>query len=173
MRPFSLLAAVLAGAAALAVAGTTFAQSGSLPTRRTGYWETTMTMGGPHHMAMKTMFCTDPTVEQHVSILGHSMTQNMCSKRDVRRTLTGWTFDWVCKTGAMTTSTTASVTGDFQTAYHYEAVSRMSPPPAPGLGETRMVADAKWIGPCPAGRKPGDMVMPGGMVMNIAKTGTQ
>jgi hypothetical protein len=27
--------------------------------------------------------------------------------------------------------------------------------------------EAKWLGPCKAGQKPGDMVMPGGQTMNV------
>jgi hypothetical protein len=35
-------------------------------------------------------------------------------------------------------------------------------------GQRRAVTDMKYLGACPAGRKPGDVVMPGGMVMNMA-----
>ena len=36
-----------------------------------------------------------------------------------------------------------------------------------GKAQPPVHMEAKWTGARPAGRKPGDMVMPGGMVMNI------
>jgi hypothetical protein len=30
-----------------------------------------------------------------------------------------------------------------------------------------MTMTAKWLGPCAAGQRPGDMIMPNGMKMNI------
>jgi hypothetical protein len=34
-------------------------------------------------------------------------------------------------------------------------------------GSHKMVLDAVWQGPCPAGFKPGDMELPGGMKINV------
>ena len=33
--------------------------------------------------------------------------------------------------------------------------------------ETHMKIAAKWVGPCAAGQKPGDIVMGNGMTMNV------
>jgi hypothetical protein len=42
---------------------------------------------------------------------------------------------------------------------------------APGgqrvYGESRMKIEAKWLGACAAGQKPGDVVMSNGMSMNV------
>jgi Protein of unknown function (DUF3617) len=169
MRLSALLSVACAATIVMTVEAS--AQNATLPMRRAGYWEVTITAHAPRDTVMKSMFCTDATVEQHVSVLGKSMAQNVCSRTAVRRTATGWTFDGSCKAGAMTITTSATVSGDFQTHYHFDAVSHMSPPPAPGYGDSTTSADGKWLGPCPAGRKPGDMVMPNGMVVNIASMG--
>jgi hypothetical protein len=34
-----------------------------------------------------------------------------------------------------------------------------------------MVMEMKWLGACPAGRVPGDVVMPGGQVFNMTAAG--
>ena len=47
---------------------------------------------------------------------------------------------------------------------------RSSGPPPPGLGESgvrRMAVTAKWIGRCAKGQRPGDVIMPGGMTVNV------
>ncbi|HEY2254186.1 MAG TPA: hypothetical protein VGI11_00995, partial [Variovorax sp.] len=71
----------------------------------------------------------------------------------------------------ITTATTHSViTGDFNTAYHMESRSTYSPPMM-GRSEGAIAMDAKWLGPCQAGQKPGDMMMPNGMKMNVFEMG--
>ena len=40
------------------------------------------------------------------------------------------------------------------------------PGAAPG-GGTQMTIAAKWLGPCAAGQKPGDVMMGNGMKMNV------
>ena len=60
-------------------------------------------------------------------------------------------------------------TGD--TAYHMESKSHWDPPMM-GKADNTTTQDGQWTGACPAGMKPGDMVMPGGMKMNILEPGT-
>jgi hypothetical protein len=36
-----------------------------------------------------------------------------------------------------------------------------------GRKEGTAIVEAKWVGPCKAGQKPGDMMMPNGMKMNV------
>jgi hypothetical protein len=59
----------------------------------------------------------------------------------------------------MTIATSGTARGDLSSSYHMESVTRMTPAPAPQLAETHMTIDAKWLGPCPAGKKPGDVVI--------------
>ena len=41
-------------------------------------------------------------------------------------------------------------------------------PPMHGMSQSNMTLDARWLGACKAGQKPGDVIMPnmGGMNMN-------
>jgi hypothetical protein len=34
-------------------------------------------------------------------------------------------------------------------------------------GPINMTITAKWLGPCEAGQKPGDLILPGGMKINL------
>ena len=40
-------------------------------------------------------------------------------------------------------------------------------PPQHGMKEMKMSQDARWLGACKAGQKPGDVMMPGGPKMNM------
>ena len=40
-------------------------------------------------------------------------------------------------------------------------------PGMPADGSSQMTITAKWLGPCAAGQKPGDVIMANGMTMNV------
>ena len=81
------------------------------------------------------------------------------------------TVDSVCTFGGTTTTSHAVVTGSFDSAYTMKVAStRAGGPPMPGGApgaETHMTIEAKWLGPCAAGQKPGDVIMSNGMSMNV------
>ncbi|MCY1510598.1 hypothetical protein D9M68_449800 [compost metagenome] len=90
----------------------------------------------------------------------------MCSKQDLRLEGVKLVIDSVCKIGPTTATSRAVMTGDFSSAYRVESKSTYSPP-LMGRTEGTSVVDAKWVGPCKPGQKPGDMVMGNGMKMNM------
>jgi hypothetical protein len=166
LLPLATASAVLV-AAALAPSLTT-AQSPAPPQRKPGWWETTMTMSAPMAMKQTMRTCTDAASEKANNAFSSNMqARGTCTQGPIRRTPAGWAFSSTCKEGKMTTTTSGVVSGDFNSGYRMEAVTRMSPAPMPQMAETRMTVDAKWLGACPAGRKPGDVVMANGMVMNM------
>ena len=55
-------------------------------------------------------------------------------------------------------------TGSFDSSY----TMTMTNQPPPGLPVLPTVSvSAKWLGPCTAGQKPGDMIMPNGKTINL------
>jgi hypothetical protein len=66
----------------------------------------------------------------------------------------------VCRHQGTTATTDAVITGDFDKAYRNDMVTRFSPPQN-GIKEMKMVQEARWLGPCKPGQKPGDVIMPG------------
>jgi hypothetical protein len=81
------------------------------------------------------------------------------------------TIDSVCKFGTATTTSHAVVTGKFDSGYTVDVTStRAGGAPVSGMpasGSTHMKLEAKWLGACAAGQKPGDMMMGNGMKMNV------
>jgi hypothetical protein len=66
------------------------------------------------------------------------------------------------------------VTGSFERAYTMRSTStRQGGPQTPGAtpGQTtQTTVEAKWLGPCKADQKPGDVTMENGTKMNILDT---
>ena len=102
--------------------------------------------------------------------LGMNAAQGMCSRKDIQRTGDVVTLDSECKMGDMKMTSHAVMTFTGDTAYRTNIQSH-SEPPMMGRSNSTMTQEAKWVGPCPAGMQPGDMVAPNGMKMNLKSTG--
>jgi hypothetical protein len=138
------------------------------PQRKSGWWEMTMQMSAPVPMTQKMNLCTDPATEARNSAFAAQQNPGAdCTNGPVTPTAGGWRFSSTCRTGGMTMTTTGVATGDFNSNYRVESTTRMTPAPMPQMAESKMVITSRWLGPCPAGRVPGDMVMGNGMVMNL------
>jgi len=125
-----------------------------------------MAMNIPGHRIVTMHYCTDMATEKKFSAFGQTANPGMCSKREMHRTPAGMTFESVCTIGGRTMTTTGVATGDFQTHFHIHT-SIHAAPAAPGMAGQTVDIEGKWLGACPPGRKPGDMVMDGGVVMNM------
>lgn len=158
------------GAATTASAGAPAAGApATMPTRKPGLWTQTVNTGD---MTQTTRICIDESVDKAMSVVGSQMSKDMCSKNAVTRVAGGYAFESVCNVGAGmgTTTTKGTVTGDFNSKYKVEAETSVTGANAAQMnGAHKMTVEAAWAGPCPAGFAPGDMELPGGMKMNIAK----
>jgi hypothetical protein len=77
---------------------------------------------------------------------------------------TGYILDSVCSFAGMSITSHAEITGDFNSAYTVKSTSH-GPAATPRNANTTI--EAKWLGACKADQKPGDIMMPGGMTLNI------
>jgi hypothetical protein len=132
-----------------------------LPTRKAGLWEikTTAAAGRSFQIQQCVDAKTDQAMQAHVG----SMPQRDCSKRDVQKSGDTTTIDSVCTVAGKTLTAHVVITGSFDSGYTMVITSQSDALPAPRT--TTM--SAKWLGPCAADQKPGDMIMPNGTRMNI------
>jgi hypothetical protein len=160
---------LLALCAAFAIpAAASRAATPPIPARKAGWWEinTQVTANSPMMFATVHL-CTDAATEAKTSAFAARQAPDAdCSSGPTARTAAGWSFAMTCKMQGMTMTTAGTASGDFNSNYRAESTTRMSPAPMPQLAETRTVMTSRWLGACPAGRKPGDMVMGNGMVVN-------
>jgi hypothetical protein len=137
-----------------------------LPTRKAGLWEMKMVRTGGSVPDMTMQHCTDATTDKQMST-SFSPGKETCAKQDIQKTATGYVSDSVCSVAGMTVTSHAEITGDFNSAYTVKATSRTEGGPANLNREATTTIEAKWLGACKADQKPGDIVMPGGIKMNI------
>jgi hypothetical protein len=152
---------------ALSLPSFTLAQSSPLPQRKPGWWELQVTIQGatatPAKQVMK--LCTDPAIDRVQSPFGINQSAR-CPPIQATRTAAGWDVASTCPVAGMTVSTQGHATGDFESRYHVDLITRTTPPITPQTAEIKIGMDATWLGPCPADKKPGDVEMT--MNLNVA-----
>jgi hypothetical protein len=160
------LSTVAACMVASAIACPAFALD--FPSRKPGLWEIQTGDGtGKGPAAGHTMQqCIDAASDKALRDMGQGMGKDMCSKQELRADGGKLVMDSVCKIGNTTATSHAVMSGDFGSAYRMESKSSYNPP-LMGRAEGTSVMEARWIGPCKADQKPGDMVMSNGMKMNV------
>jgi Protein of unknown function (DUF3617) len=146
------------------------ASAQDLPKRKSGLWEINMdssngrSKGGKERMMTQ---CVDQSKDDVFRQMGQQMErENKCTRTNIQRAANRLSFESACDFGSMKTTSKAMITGDFNTAYKMEIHSRYDPPMM-GLSEGTTIIDAKWVGACKAGQRPGDVTVAGGMTMNI------
>ena len=160
MRYLVLVAGLLIAAPAGAV---------DLPTRKAGLWELTMDFHNTRLPQQTMRQCTDADSDRLMNLNFAGSNEQACSKKDIVPSNGGYVIDSECTFGGMTTVSHAVVTGSFDSAYAVDVAStrRGGPPGMPANGASHMSITAKWIGPCAAGQKPGDVIMSNGVKMNV------
>jgi len=138
-----------------------------LPVRKAGLWEMKVLHTGSAVPDMTMQHCTDETTDKEMSTSFSPMAKEMCSKQDVQKTATGYVSDSVCGIAGMSITSHAEITGDFNSAYTVKSSSHSERGPTGVPRDSTTTIEAKWLGACKADQKAGDIMMPGGMKMNI------
>src|SRR5437660_4440448 len=140
-----------------------------MPSRKAGLWEMTMTYEGRGAPPQTMQQCIDAATDKAMQDMSAGPRGQSCSKRETKKVGNTIVFDTVCSTGTGTSTTHGVVSGDFNSAYTVKINAKREGGPAiPNMPpETNMTVESKWLGPCKADQKPGDMIMGNGMKMNV------
>jgi hypothetical protein len=138
-----------------------------LPVRKAGLWEMKVQRAGSPAPDMTMQHCTDETTDKEMSTALSPVGKEMCSKQDIQKTATGYLTDSVCGIAGMPITSHAEITGDFNSAYTVKSTSHSERGPAGVPRDSTTTIEAKWLGACKPDQKAGDIMMPGGMKMNI------
>jgi len=138
-----------------------------LPIRRAGLWEITITKDGIPPQVMQQ--CTDAETDKLMNAFSGGMGAELCSKQQIRKVGGTLVIDATCKIGPMTSVSQSVVSGNFNSNYTVKVTSKIEGVPAAvqSMAGGVTTIQARWVGACTAGQKPGDIVMPGGKTMNI------
>ncbi len=139
--------------------------AGDLPHRKPGLWELKMQVPGmPQPMVSQQ--CIDEKTDDLMQSHGQAQMKQQCSKNSVRRDGDKVIAESVCKFDGTTATTMAVFSGDFSRSYRGE-INTTYAPPMQGMKSSKQTMEAKWLGACKPGQKPGDVIMPGMGSMNI------
>jgi hypothetical protein len=142
------------------------ARADDLPTRKAGLWEMKVNKVGSVIPELTMQHCTDETTDKDMINTVSPLAKQICTKQEVKKTATGYATDAVCSVAGVSMASHSEISGDFNSAYSVTTVSHLDKGPQ-SLRETTTKIDAKYLGDCKPGQKPGDIVMPGGFKLNI------
>jgi len=147
------------------------ASAQDMPKRKSGLWEISMTSSAAPAATksaggIKMTQCVDQSRDDAFRQLGHQMErESKCTRTNMQRGPGSMSFESTCDFAGTKMMSKSKITGDFDSAYRMEMTTRYDPP-LMGKAEGSMVVEAKWLGACKPGQRPGDMTMPNGTTMN-------
>jgi hypothetical protein len=161
------LVSLLVGTSLITLWPTLQARAAELPPRKTGLWEMKLVRAGSPLPEMTMQHCTDETTDRDMATAASPLSKEICSKRDLAQTATGYVSDSECSVAGVSMTTHSEITGDFNSAYTVKTTTH-SDRPVTGLPKDVITTiEAKWLGACKPDQKPGDIVMPGGFKLNV------
>jgi len=137
-----------------------------LPLRKAGLWEMKIVKVGSQLPEMTMQHCTDATTDKDMANSVSPLAKQICSKQDVVKTATGYVTDSVCTVAGVSMTSHSEITGDFNSAYSVSTKAHVDKGPDQVRDSTTTI-EAKYLGDCKPGQKPGDIVMPGGFKLNV------
>lgn len=155
---------VTAALACLVLAQSLPAGAADMPKRKAGLWEINTQMAGqPSHGPIQQ--CIDANTD-NIMQQQAAKSEYKCSVMEMKRQGDKMLMHSVCKIDKTTATTDAVISGNFDSGYRNDMTVRYDPPMM-GMSSAKMMQEAKWLGPCKAGQKPGDIIMPGMGNFNI------
>jgi Protein of unknown function (DUF3617) len=145
------------------------AEAQNLPTRRAGLWEIRMTEEGRNTPPQVMQQCIDAKTDQMMNAFGGGLGAELCSKQEIRKVGATLVINAECEVGPMRSVSESVVSGDFNSNYTVRVTTTVEGLPAAArelVGGTRVI-QARWIGACKLGQRPGDIAMSDGRTMNI------
>src|SRR5258708_21446167 len=138
------------------------ATAADMPARKAGLWEIKMNFENRKVPGQSIQQCIDAATDAIMQSSASNIGSQNCSKRDVVKSGDTMTIDSVCTVAGKNATSHAVVTGSFDSAYTMTVSSKSDA--GPGFN---MTIAAKWLGPSPADQKPGDLILPRGIKMNL------
>ena len=139
------------------------------PHREPGLWEQHVSVDGLEGV-QTIQLCIDKSSDGKLSLYSAQAATGRCDTNQMLRKTDGsWAFSSVCDMGSGGKVTTAgTITGDVARAYTVQSDSTTVGAAVPQMnGDHKVNITAAWQGPCRPGQKGGDLILPGGIKMNI------
>jgi hypothetical protein len=147
------------------------AQAQEVPQRKSGLWEITRTTTRNQGTPQVMQWCIDQAKDNALNQLAEGVVNETCTIEKTQREGGRLVVDAICKLGPehAVSKTHAVITGSFDSAYHLESKSSYDPPMRGGKSEGTAVFDARWAGACKPGQRPGEVILPSGVKLNLTE----
>lgn len=164
-----MVRAGLAAAVALLIllGGLLPAGAAELPIRRPGLWEIKIKLTGGAAPTAMMHHCTDESVDRDMITMFNPLAPHLCTKREIQKRAEGYTIDTVCRADNKTVTLHSEVTGDPHTSYRVVTEKKIQDEPDSAPVVSNVTLEGRHVGACKPGQKPGDVIMAGGMKINI------
>lgn len=160
-RPALWAASALAPTIGLALAAAPVRAKDELPARQPGLWATQMQMAGMPAGMGNSQHCVDAATDaamQNQALAGDG--EMRCVHKVSQRSAGLVVMQADCSGAEGKAHMTARISGDMQRSYQVDNHVTFTPP-RNGMREANMVIQARHMGACPAGMKPGEVRMAG------------
>jgi hypothetical protein len=140
------------------------APAAEMPSRKPGLWQVKTSIENSNSPPRVIQQCIDAATDQMMQSNAGPFAPAACSEREVQSSENSITIDSACTFGGKPATAHAVVTGNFDSAYTMTVTSQSEAIPS---GKMIMTMEAKWLGPCAADQKPGDVVLGNGVKINL------
>ncbi|HKU97395.1 MAG TPA: DUF3617 family protein [Vineibacter sp.] len=142
------------------------AQAEEMPKRKPGLWESTVTGGSMPAPQVIKQCIDDKTDSMAMAAVGGGN----CKPPAITKTSTGYEAETSCQFGQMTSTAKTLISGDFSSKITAKTTSSIVQAPGQQPVTSNTTIEAKYLGPCAADQKPGDIIMPDGKVIRTPGT---
>jgi len=132
--------------------------------RKPGLWEVKTSIEGASAPARVVQQCIDASTDTMLQSVAGPLNAAACRGRDVQRAGDTTTIDFKCSVAGKPATAHTVVSGSLDSAYTMTATAQSEAIPS---GKMVMTMDGKWLGPCAADQKPGDVIMANGVKINV------
>jgi Protein of unknown function (DUF3617) len=138
-----------------------------LPFRKPGLWEIRIKLTGGAAPTAMMRHCTDESVDRQMSTLFNPLAPPPCAKSTVRKEGDHYTVESGCSTDGKIVKIHSDISGDFQSAYTVVSETKTQDDPDSDPALSSVTLEGKYAGSCKFGQKPGDVMLAGGMKINV------
>jgi hypothetical protein len=156
-----------AGAGLIWLGGMLSAGAAELPVRKAGLWEIKIKLTGGAAPTAMMRHCTDETIDRQMSTMFNPLAPQPCPSNDIQKHPDRYTIDSVCRADNKSVTLHSDITGDFTTSYMVVTETKTQEEPDSEPAVTSMTLEGRYAGACKSGQKPGDVVMAGGLRVNV------
>jgi Protein of unknown function (DUF3617) len=132
--------------------------------RKPGLWEVKTSIDSASATARVVQQCIDGATDAMLQSVAGPFNPAACEGRDVQHAGGATTIDFKCNVAGKPATAHTVVSGSLDNAYTMTVTAQSEGLPN---GKMVMTMDGKWLGPCNADQKPGDVVLANGMKINL------